>query len=88
MLRAAETGNIDAVKRELTGHTDVNSQDEVVFLSLCLYFTLRGLIKGTASALFVIREHFCSQSLFSKHGSTNNCQTGLFSHIRGRHGYI
>ena len=34
MLRAAETGNIDAVKRELTGHTDVNSQDEVVFLSL------------------------------------------------------
>ena len=34
MLRAAETGNIDAVKRELTGHTDVNSQDKVVFLSL------------------------------------------------------
>ena len=30
MLRAAETGSIEAVKRELTGHTDVNSQDEVI----------------------------------------------------------
>ena len=29
LLRAAETGNISAVKRELSGHTDVNSQDEV-----------------------------------------------------------
>ena len=41
MLRAAETGNSDVVKRELTGHTDVNSQDEVVFLSLvALYLVL------------------------------------------------
>ena len=29
LLRAAGTGNISAVKRELSGHTDVNSQDEV-----------------------------------------------------------
>ena len=34
MFRAAKTGNIDVVKRELIGHTDVNSQDKVVFLSL------------------------------------------------------
>ena len=27
VLRAAEPGNIDAVKRELSGHTDVNLQD-------------------------------------------------------------
>ena len=27
MLRAAEPGNIDAVKRELSGHTDVNLKD-------------------------------------------------------------
>ena len=32
-MRAAATGNIDAVKRELTGHTDVNSQNKVVFLA-------------------------------------------------------
>ena len=57
MLRAAETGNIDAVKRELTGHTDVNSQDKVVFLSLIpFYCTLNGQIKGTPSALFIIKE--------------------------------
>ena len=24
------TGNIEAVKRELTGHTDVNARDEVI----------------------------------------------------------
>ena len=30
-MRAAETGNIEAVKRELTGHTDVNAQDEVIY---------------------------------------------------------
>ena len=54
MLRAAETGNIDAVKRELTGHTDVNSQDEVVFLSLiAFYCTLHGWIKGTAIGLLL-----------------------------------
>ena len=29
LLRAAKTGNISAVKRELSGHTDVNCQDEV-----------------------------------------------------------
>ena len=29
LLRAAGTGNISAVKRELSGHTDVNCQDEV-----------------------------------------------------------
>ena len=29
LLRAAMTGNISAVKRELSGHTDVNSQDKV-----------------------------------------------------------
>ena len=40
MLRAAKTGNIDAVKRELTGHTDVNSQDEVVFLSLVCFYVM------------------------------------------------
>ena len=38
MLRAAKTGNIDAVKRELTGHTDVNSQDKVIFLSLVAFY--------------------------------------------------
>ena len=27
LLRAVLTGNIDDVRRELTGHTDVNSQD-------------------------------------------------------------
>ena len=35
LLRAAKTGNISAVKRELSGHTDVNSQDEV-----CHYMSL------------------------------------------------
>ena len=34
LLRAAETGNISAVKRELSGHTDVNSQDEVCYTAL------------------------------------------------------
>lgn len=29
LFRAAETGDIDAVKRQLSGHTDINSQDEV-----------------------------------------------------------
>ena len=29
LLRASKVGNLDAVIRELTGHTDVNSQDEV-----------------------------------------------------------
>ena len=29
LLRAAKTGNISAVKRELSGHTDINCQDEV-----------------------------------------------------------
>ena len=32
LLRAAATGNISAVKRELSGHTDVNCQDEVHIL--------------------------------------------------------
>ena len=58
MLRAADTGNIDVVKRELTGHTDVNSQDKVS-ISNCF---LRGLIIGTASAFFVIKGNFSSQS--------------------------
>ena len=41
LLRAAETGNIDAVIRELSGHTDVNSQDEVnVLITLELYYAL------------------------------------------------
>ena len=30
LLKAAETGNIAAVKRQLSGHTDVNSQDKVI----------------------------------------------------------
>ena len=29
LLRAAGTGNISAVTRELSGHTDVNCQNEV-----------------------------------------------------------
>ena len=31
LLRAAKSGNTAAVRRELRGHTDVNSQDEVGF---------------------------------------------------------
>ena len=31
LLRAASTGNTAAVRRELKGHTDINSQDEVGF---------------------------------------------------------
>ena len=62
MLKAAETGNIDAVKRELTGHTDVNSQDEVVFLSLiamefiayCLGRMLHRKICTSASCFLVM----------------------------------
>ena len=34
LLRAAKTGNISAVKRELSGHTDVNCQDEVCYTAL------------------------------------------------------
>ena len=36
LLRAAENGNIDSVKREIRGHTDVNSQDKVSFSTLCV----------------------------------------------------
>ena len=89
MLRAAKTGNIDAVKRELTGHTDVNSQDKVVFLSfIAFYCTLRGLIKGTASALFVIKEHFCSQSLVFIIQFYKRLPNWAFRHSGGRLGYI
>ena len=38
LLRAAETGNISAVKRELSGHTDVNCQDEVSHNPHILYY--------------------------------------------------
>ena len=38
LLRAARTGNISAVKRELSGHTDVNCQDEVCHFCLHIVF--------------------------------------------------
>ena len=30
LIRAAENGDIEAVKRQLRGHTDINSCDEVL----------------------------------------------------------
>ena len=37
LLRAAVTENIAAVLRELSGHTDVNAQDEVVYTVIPLH---------------------------------------------------
>ena len=34
LFRASQVGNLDAVIRELTGHTDVNFQDKVCFATL------------------------------------------------------
>ena len=45
LLRAAATGDIGAVKRQLRGHTNINSQDEVInaffthFLC-CIFFPI------------------------------------------------
>ena len=54
LLRAAETGNISAVKRELSGHTDVNSQDEVCHY-MCLLnryiYSFISLVQDGATAL-------------------------------------
>ena len=43
LLRAAGTGDISVVKRELSGHTDVNCQDEVC-IKIPTFCTIMGSV--------------------------------------------
>ena len=91
MLRAAKTGNIDAVKRELTGHTDVNSQDEVVCLSfIAFYCTLGGWIKGTARLGYQRPTSVCSHAIATQGDARNGIGlvNSSFLTPRSRNSYI
>ena len=41
LFRAAKSGDMDAVKKQLSGHVDINSQDQVQVIKTSLYLYSR-----------------------------------------------